>query len=271
MSAAFSAKDLDSFKTYSEKFMSVIEDMEKVTGTSEYFLLGRWVEQAKALANNADDFTKELYEFNAKALVTTWGSKNQAEKGGLKDYSNRQWSGLIGDFYKARWQRWITARTNELSGTDYESNIDWFEWEWEWVRSNKEYPTTATPQDLKTLGAEILENYSVKNPAANDEFDLPTEGMTATAGSAQPQTGKEGPASYVLDKDVSTLWHSKYEGDDQNNLWIDIALGESKTVNGLRILPRNGAVNGVIVEYRIEVSNDNGQSYHEVATGTWTK
>ena len=107
--------------------MSVIEDMEKVTGTSEYFLLGRWVEQAKALANNADDFTKELYEFNAKALVTTWGSKNQAEKGGLKDYSNRQWSGLIGDFYKARWQRWITARTNELSGTDYESNIDWFE------------------------------------------------------------------------------------------------------------------------------------------------
>ena len=46
--------------------------------------------------------------------------------------------------------------------TDYESNIDWFEWEWEWVRSNKEYPTTATPQDLKTLGAEILENYSVK-------------------------------------------------------------------------------------------------------------
>ncbi|WP_418612398.1 alpha-N-acetylglucosaminidase TIM-barrel domain-containing protein [[Ruminococcus] torques] len=270
MSAAFSAKDLDSFKTYSEKFMSVIEDMEKVTGTSEYFLLGRWVEQAKALANNADDFTKELYEFNAKALVTTWGSKNQAEKGGLKDYSNRQWSGLIGDFYKARWQRWITARTNELSGTDYESNIDWFEWEWEWVRSNKEYPTTATPQDLKTLGAEILENYSVKNPAANDEFDLPTEGMTATAGSAQPQTGKEGPASYVLDKDVSTLWHSKYEGDDQNNLWIDIALGESKTVNGLRILPRNGAVNGVIVEYRIEVSNDNGQSYHEVATGTWT-
>lgn len=50
MSAAFSAKDLESFKTYSDKFMSVIEDMEKVTGTSEYFLLGRWVEQAKALA-----------------------------------------------------------------------------------------------------------------------------------------------------------------------------------------------------------------------------
>lgn len=32
-------------------------------------------------------------------------------------------------------------------------------------------------------------------------------------------------------KTVSQLWHSKYEGDDQNNLWIDIALGESKTVN----------------------------------------
>ena len=60
--------------------MSVIEDMEKVTGTSEYFLLGRWVEQAKALANNADDFTKELYEFNAKALVTTWDRKIRRKK-----------------------------------------------------------------------------------------------------------------------------------------------------------------------------------------------
>ena len=224
----------------------------------------------KALAKNADDFTKELYEFNAKALVTTWGSKNQAEKGGLKDYSNRQWSGLIGDFYKVRWQRWITARMNELSEKEYESNIDWFEWEWEWVRSNKEYPTTATPQDLKTLGAKILEDYSVKNPAANEEFDLPTEGMTATAGSAQTQTGTEGPASNVLDNNVSTLWHSKYAGDDQTNLWIDIALGESKTVNGLRLLPRNSGINGMIVEYRIEVSNDNGNSYREVATGTWT-
>ena len=139
----------------SEITEKIIDAMETVTATTEYFLLGRWVEQAKALGANADDFTKELYEFNAKALVTTWGSYNQAESGGLKDYSNRQWSGLIGDFYKVRWERWINARTSELKGEQYETSINWFEWEWSWVRSNTEYTTAATPADLKTLGLDL--------------------------------------------------------------------------------------------------------------------
>ncbi len=59
------------------------------------------------------------------------------------------------------------------------------------VRSNKEYPTTATPQDLKTLGAEILENYSVKIRRQMMGLTFDRRGMTATAGSAQPQTGKK--------------------------------------------------------------------------------
>ena len=156
MSAAYNSRDLAAFEQYSATFLEIIDYMETVTGTSEYFLLGRWVEQAKALGKNADDFTRELYEFNAKALVTTWGSYNQAESGGLKDYSNRQWAGLIGDFYKVRWERWITARTNELKGLSYESSINWFQWEWEWVRSNTVYTTEATPADLETLGYEII-------------------------------------------------------------------------------------------------------------------
>ena len=46
--------------------------VDKVTGTQEYFLVGRWIEQAKGLADNADEFTKELYEFNARSLITTY-------------------------------------------------------------------------------------------------------------------------------------------------------------------------------------------------------
>lgn len=55
-----------------------------------------------------------LYELNAKSLITTWGSYNQSETGGLHDYSNRQWSGLIGDFYKPRWELWVDERKKEL-------------------------------------------------------------------------------------------------------------------------------------------------------------
>ncbi|MBQ5627036.1 MAG: hypothetical protein IIU97_02890, partial [Bacteroidaceae bacterium] len=66
-------------------------------------------------------------------------------------------------------------RTNELKGQQYETSINWFQWEWEWVRSNTEYTTTPTPANLKTLGLEIIEKYTSKNPAADASNDYPAD------------------------------------------------------------------------------------------------
>ena len=91
---------------------------------------------------------------NAKMLVTTWGSYKQSEVGGLHDYSNRQWSGLIGDFYKKRWELWINERKKELCGNPCDK-IDWFYFEWSWVREKlalKEDEAT----DILALAEEIL-------------------------------------------------------------------------------------------------------------------
>ena len=219
--------------------------------------------------------TKELYELNARSLITTWGSYDQAISGGLIDYSNRQWAGLTNDYYKMRWEKWITERKKELAGESYTnySAQDWFEMEWAWARGTNKYSGTPNGLDLQGLGTDVLANYSLtnmpKDPAEDDSRDLPLEGMTATAGSEQATTGSEGPASAVLDQTTGTIWHSKWSGDARENLWIDIALGESKTVTGLRMLPRSGGGNGTITSYRIEISNDHGKTYQEVATGTW--
>lgn len=156
MTDAYHNKNLLEFESNSRKFLEIADDMEAVTSSSTYYMLGRWVEQAKALADNADDFSKKLYEFNAKALVTTWGAYNQAEIGQLHDYSNRQWSGLIKDYYKPRWERWINARINELKGEAYEEKILWFEWEWNWARQNTVYPVVPSSTDLSELGRKIL-------------------------------------------------------------------------------------------------------------------
>ena len=145
--------------------------------------------------------------------------------------------------------------------------------EWAWARGTNKYSGTPNGLDLQGLGTDVLANYSLtnmpKDPAEDDSRDLPLEGMTATAGSEQATTGSEGPASAVLDQTTGTIWHSKWSGDARENLWIDIALGESKTVTGLRMLPRSGGGNGTITSYRIEISNDHGKTYQEVATGTW--
>ena len=93
---------------------------------------------------------------NAKSLITTWGSYKQCETGGLRDYSNRQWSGLVGDFYKPRWERWITNRINELEGKLYEEKTDWFSWEWRWVRNSKLYSAEPANIDILELSRHII-------------------------------------------------------------------------------------------------------------------
>ena len=271
MANAFKENNKEEFNTYADKFLSIIDSMEKVTSTSKYYLLGTWVEQAKALAKNADDFTKDLYEFNAKALVTTWGSINQAEGGGLKDYSNRQWSGLLKDFYKVRWQKWIQARNDELDGKQPE-NINWFEWEWKWVRENTEYTNTPNKENLKNLdkiGETILKEFSVKDPNADDSNDIKVEGIKATAGSEQSKTpGEEGAAVNVLDDNQATIWHSSWDGAKREDLWLQLELPEAQKVNGVRLQTRSEYGNGFITKYRIETSMD-GKNFTEAVSGDW--
>jgi len=151
MSAAFLNKDSEGFEKYSKEFMECADKTERVTALCPYYLLGVWVERAKALAEGCDDFTQDRYELNAKALVTTWGAYNQAEIGGLHDYSNRQWSGLIADFYMVRWKKWIDARRDELLGKPI-AKEDSFPFEWEWARGKKSYTTEISKETLKDIG-----------------------------------------------------------------------------------------------------------------------
>lgn len=275
MTRAYQSNDLDQFKALSDKFLSLINMVENVTGTQEKFLVGTWIEQAKNLASNADEFTKELYEFNARSLVSTWGSINQANLGGLKDYSNRQWAGLTKDYYKPRWERWINERIKDLEGTGGKniSSSEWFAMEWQWVNSNNEYTTESNGLDLSELGENILTNYTVssipKDPSEDDSKDLPVNGMKITSGSEQSTTGSEGPASNLFDGNTSTIWHSLWAGTDRNNLWVDVDLGSEQEIDGLRFLPRQSGSNGVITEYKIEVKNSDGK-YSVVAEGTWS-
>lgn len=277
MTRAYQAGSLELFAELSDKFLSLIDMVEKVTGTQEKFMVGTWLEQAKGLAENADEFTKELYEFNARSLITTWGSINQANSGGLHDYSNRQWSGLTEDYYKPRWEKWIEERKKDLSGEEGQdfTSAQWFEMEWEWVNSNNEYPTEPNGLDLKQLGEEVLSSYSVdmvpKDPAEDDSRDLAMDGWTASAGSEQSKTGSEGPAFNVLDNDSNTIWHTAWAGTELEVQWIDIDLGTAQTVNGIRYLPRQSGVNGVITGYEIYVSNDGGSNYTKVCEGQWAQ
>ena len=270
MSSAYRVGDLELFEKYSAVFMEIIDETDLIASTQEVTMVGTWIEQAKALAENADEFSKELYEFNARSLITTWGSKYQANS--LHDYSNRQWSGLTTDLYKKRWQLWIDERVKELKG-EVAKTIDWFEVEWEWVNSNNEYSTVPVVLDMKAETQNILTKYSMtnlpKSPAEDNARDLKINNWQVTAGSEQAQTGSEGPATNLIDNNASTIWHSVWSGTDMSNIWVNIHMPKAALVDGLRYQPRSNGGNGTITGYIIEVSSDNGETYHEVTSGTW--
>lgn len=118
----------------------------------------------------------------------------------------------------------------------------------------------STPEDIEkayyALKAAMVTMDNSKGLDATDASrDISTEGMTATAGSEQSQTGSEGPASNVLDGDENTIWHTAYlpQVAPFENHWIDIATAEPTTVGGVRLQQRSSGNNGVIKEAQIWV------------------
>ena len=99
-----------------------------------------------------------------------------------------------------------------------------------------------------------------------DGYDLPLDNASASAGSSQSGQGPEN----VLDGNESTLWHTQWSaGHNRADHWLVIDYGKEYMMDGFRYMPRQeGGVNGIITEYKIEVSTD-GVTYTEAAEGTW--
>ena len=57
--------------------------------------------------------------------------------------------------------------------------------------------------------------------AADDSRDYDYQKTTATAGSAYPGTGNEGPASYAVDGDTGTWWHTDWTANRADGRLLD--------------------------------------------------
>lgn len=114
------------------------------------------------------------------------------------------------------------------------------------------------------LGADVS-----SGDAADDSRDYDYQKTTATAGSEYPGTGNEGPASYVVDNNTGTWWHTNWnETVPMSDFWITLKLEEETILDALRYYGRDGSENGRVNEYRVEVSID-GEEWTPVSTGTW--
>lgn len=156
MSSAYKTKDYFAFTENSEKMMSYFDMLDRVLLNCRDFSFGAYIEPVKEYTDKLDDFTKELYMINAKALITTWYCRLLADKGNLHDYAHRQMGDLIASFYRMRWEKLIEQVKAEMDGGKPEA-IDWFKLEWDWVLSETKYTKKTREDSLKALGKQILE------------------------------------------------------------------------------------------------------------------
>lgn len=264
MVAAYNAGDSEKFDKISKHFLELIRLQERVLSTSPEFLVGTWIEQSRTMLEGADDWTKDLFEFNARALITTWGDY---KNGGLKDYSNRQWAGLTGDLYLKRWEMWIDGISNELKTGQVAPDINWYRVEYEWAneKTTKEnqYTTKGSGEDLAMLANIAMEKFSVTNmekflggsSSAVEKVNIAL-GKTVTS-SVESKEGN--PTTNLTDGTTGTAWMAK-EATWPVELTLD--LEKEYSIDGIAFAP-NQAAGGFQINYVVEVK-ENGE-WKEVA------
>ncbi|MDL2223106.1 alpha-N-acetylglucosaminidase [Bacteroidales bacterium OttesenSCG-928-M11] len=182
INAARTAKNTDRFNALCDRFLNVILDQDELLSTVPDFMLGTAISRARGKGDT--DAEKNLYEKNMRLLVTTWGPEASANGGGLKDYSNREWAGLMKDYYYPRWELMF----NKLkSGSSAPSGSSYFTMEYKWATTpttDNPYPNTSQGDPIATAH-KIFENYymtvSVEG-AKNNKFLVPVEGTITNEG-----------------------------------------------------------------------------------------
>jgi alpha-N-acetylglucosaminidase len=163
MHKAYESKNIQAFTNASGDFLSLIKDQDRLLNTRKEFLLGEWLEMAKQKGHTTQE--KQLYEWNARTLITTWTH----ELNDVNDYSCREWGGLMKDYYLPRWEKFIQFQLSLLQGETAVAP-DYFQFEKQWALQQNVYPTIQKEKELAVI-AELFEKY--KNIYEADSLLIP--------------------------------------------------------------------------------------------------
>jgi len=150
-------KNLESFKSKSDFFLNLLDDIDRLLLTRKDFLLGKWVNDAKRMGTN--EYEKLQFERNAKTLITLWSDKDA----NLHEYACKQWAGMIKSFYKLRWEQFFKYAVSCLK-ENKTFDEKWFddemkEWEWAWV-NNQEKFTEIPSGNAVEIANNLFKKYS---------------------------------------------------------------------------------------------------------------
>ncbi|MBM6759365.1 alpha-N-acetylglucosaminidase [Bacteroides mediterraneensis] len=135
--ADFKSFDKKSFAAHSQEFLNILLAQDQLLATRSEFRVGRWIEQARSLGTTPAE--KDLYEWNARVQITTWGDRVCANDGGLRDYAHKEWNGILKDFYYKRWAAYWQTLQDVLDGKPM-VELDYYAMEEPWTVAHNPYP-----------------------------------------------------------------------------------------------------------------------------------
>ena len=154
------SKDKTLYKENKETFLQLILDIDELLNTNANFMLGRWTQMARAIADEVEGTTEKDKQWleldNARTLLTTWGARDNSERGGLRDYSYREWGGMMKDFYYPRWKTFFDCYDNNRPMPD------WFEHDWQWAHDASISYDTITVGKTKEVARRLLYKYIIR-------------------------------------------------------------------------------------------------------------
>ena len=105
---AYDARDRERLDKTRDRMLAILDELDRLLGSQTYFLVGKWIADARGWG--ADATEANYFESNARDLLTSWGDRGNM----LTDYANRTLSGLVGSYYKGRWELFFDAVEKSL-------------------------------------------------------------------------------------------------------------------------------------------------------------
>lgn len=107
---SFRAGRAQAFKEHSSLFLELMSDADSLLRTRPEYSFDQWLTDARSHGTTPAE--KDLYERDATALLTIWGPEPTPH---IFDYAWREWSGLLGGFYRPRWELFYRSLADSLS------------------------------------------------------------------------------------------------------------------------------------------------------------
>lgn len=225
---AATSNNATAYATRRDAYLQLILDLDALLNTNSNFMLGRWTNMARNIADEAKGTTesdKQWLELNnARTLITTWGENSNSEGAGLRDYSYREWGGMLKDFYYKRWKAFFDNRDN---GTTLPN---WFDNDWAWAHDASLSYSNQPTGNTADVATKLFGKYFITVSPANASSRCFYRYISTDLGTALNVSATRG-AAYTFPTTLPTGVTATLSIDFNN----DGTFGENETANGLTI------------------------------------